>query len=795
MCSSRIVVPGDLISPLDVNKKSGPSTYCCSGNILSSAFGYVKEESHTDGSKTFSVVPLKTAGIVPYTGSIVLAKAGVRTTELAAILCATFENVQGTVIAYQYPHNYVSPTQFKEIGNAVIPRAELAFRLVTIEAFRHYVIGCLQRIEGVQYKRNTLQFNICLVIKPKATANRDDISHWQFWDDYSAGGLRPNVQAAYEALTLKINRYFYALEEQCGFLSRSLGHHEGVEKCVKLLRLKSIYKQLHESGMCILSFPNSGSLYLRFSPRQDHGSYSNLSFDMFELVSEEILKDNNVDDNDRGLEFGQKIRQFNLHHNNQVVFPNFNPQSESEITDNCVFVLIASPTYHRQSKMGYNLNGGWRPLDAVAQRVLPYINGRRRLIELAQLAQLDVAIARLCLIELARIGLVRALPYPTFIMQLLQADKFSNSTLIPGWLGLPRLATLLTDSSLSKMCLETVIVFNSNRHKLQSLCIHDIFRLYTILCGSSNFSLSYLISANPHIRFIECSSYMNSSSSSSTSSYHSLPFVRSSKLCNCHASYHQTQHHCKISLLSLVQFGEVNGLIRRIQCYPISDKLELSTEQHIKYRMSSSVMSSKEAIPAMMTTTTTTVTTTSSTSSNTNMQQQFMQFQTKNSSSVLRHNSRKFTKKPQIINEQTWSISKSLLMDGQHSLDSIITFLLTNNGNTTKYSSSGYKVPEYISDLLNLYRFDEECLTRQISYCDRDLSSFNRTKTSSSFSFSPDETNFTIHNNNNNSQTVEEIVVHDRIWSKPENNMTTFVEPLNLDKINFILPDLYWMWR
>lgn len=55
MCSSRIVVPGDLISPLDVNKKSGPSTYCCSGNILSSAFGYVKEESHTDGSVCLSI--------------------------------------------------------------------------------------------------------------------------------------------------------------------------------------------------------------------------------------------------------------------------------------------------------------------------------------------------------------------------------------------------------------------------------------------------------------------------------------------------------------------------------------------------------------------------------------------------------------------------------------------------------------------------------------------------------------------------------------------------------------------
>ncbi|TNN17362.1 GATOR complex protein [Schistosoma japonicum] len=704
-------------------------------------------------------------------------KGAVRTTELAAILCATFENIQGTVIAYQYPHNYVSPAQFKEIGNAVIPRAELAFRLVTIEAFKHYVIGCLQRIEGVQYKRNTLQFNICLVIKPKTTANQDDISHWQFWSDHSAGGLRPNVQAAYEALTLKINRYFYALEEQCGFLSRSLGHHEGVEKCVKLLNLKSIYKQLHESGMCILSFPNSGSLYLRFSPRQDHGSYSNLSFDTFELVSEEVLKDNTDDDNknNTGLEFGRKIRRFNLHHNNQVVFPNFNPQSESEITDYCVFVLIASPTYHCQTKMGYNLNGGWRPLDAVAQRILPYINGKRRLIELAQLAHLDVAIARLCLIELARIGLVRALPFPTFMTPLLQPDKVFDSTLIPGWLGLPRLATLLTDSFLGRMCLESVMVFNPNRHKRQSLCIHDIFRLYTILCASSNFSLSYLMSAIPHIRFIEYSSCMNSSSS--RSSYHSLPFVQS-KFCNCYPSPPK-RHYSRISLLSLVQFGEVNGLIRRIQCYPISDKMEVSSEQ-TNHRMSSVISLKETSAPTANT---------SATNSN-NVPQQLVQSQTKNSSNILRHSACKTSKKLQIISEQTWSVAKSMLMDGQHSLDSIMTFLLTNNESTTKYSSSEYKVPEYINDMLNLYRFDE-CLSRQTSHCDRDVSSFNRTKTSGSFSFSPDEAT----NNSNNNQPIEETFVHDRIWSKPENCMTTFVKPLELDKINFTLPDLYWMWR
>ncbi|CAH8521463.1 unnamed protein product [Heterobilharzia americana] len=617
--------------------------------------------------------------------------AGVRTTELAAILCATFENVQGTVIAYQYPHNYVSSTQFKEIGNAVIPRAELAFRLVTIEAFKHYVIGCLQRIEGVQYKRNTLQFNMCLVIKPRPTSDRDDISHWQFWDDQSAGGLRPNVQAAYEALTLKINRYFYALEEQCAFLSRALEHHEGAVGCVKLPCLDSIYKQLHESGMCIVSFPNCGSLYLRFSPRQDRGSYSNLSFDMSELVHEEILNDN--------IELGldQKIRQINLHHNNQVVFPNFNPQTESDVTDDCVFVLIASPTYHRHSKMGYNVNGGWRPLDAVSQRIIPYIDGKRRLMELAQLAHLDVTIARLCLIELARIGVVRALPFPTFLVPLPQVERLSNFNIIPGWLGLPRLATLLTDRTLSNVCLETVTASNPYCHKIKSLCIHDIFHLYAILCASSNFSLPYLISANPHIRFIEYPSCLNSSS------HHSIPPVVPSKICTCYTSQRRKYYrYSKISLLSLVQFGEANGLIRRIQCYPISDKLEVSNKSTNNNQLSSAV-SLKEPSP-------TTVITTTSAANHT--QQSLLQRQVKNFSSFLRHNPCKLSKKSKIIHEQTWSAAKSMLMDGQHSLDSIITCMLTNNESVTDCSSTVHRIPEYIIEMSQLYRFDE-CLGGQ----------------------------------------------------------------------------------
>ncbi|VDP92746.1 unnamed protein product [Echinostoma caproni] len=190
---------------------------------------------------------------------------GVRTTELAAIFFATFENVRGTVIAYQYPANYVTSSQFKEISNAVLPRAELAFRVITVEAFQHHIIGCPQRIESVRYQRNTLQFNICLVIKPKSCHILDDITGCQFATDQSAGGLRLPIQLAYEALVLKINRFFYTLEDDCAFLSKCIDESTGEWTDVNMSCLEAIFQQLHTDGICVYPFENSGSLYLRVS--------------------------------------------------------------------------------------------------------------------------------------------------------------------------------------------------------------------------------------------------------------------------------------------------------------------------------------------------------------------------------------------------------------------------------------------------------------------------------------------------------------------------------------------------
>lgn len=101
--------------------------------------------------------------------------------------------------------------------------------------------------------------------------------------------------------------------------------------------------------------------------------------------------------------------------------------------------------------------GSWDLLDEVSQRLVPHINGRRNLIELANLAHVDVAIGRLCLIGLIRLGLVRTLgPPPSFIDPNLVRSFPSIPK--PGWFGLPRLLDLLTNQELAKACFDCVVV-------------------------------------------------------------------------------------------------------------------------------------------------------------------------------------------------------------------------------------------------------------------------------------------------------------------------------------------------
>ncbi|TPP57677.1 hypothetical protein FGIG_11390, partial [Fasciola gigantica] len=379
----------------------------------------------------------------------------IRTTELAAVFFATFENVRGTVIAYQYPSNYVSPSQFKEISNAVLPRAELAFRVITVEAFQHYVIGCPQRIESVRYQRNTLQFNICLVIKPKPCHILDDITGWQFANEHSAGGLRLPILLAYETLVLKINRFFYTLEEDCAFLSRCIDESTGEWTDMNMPCLDAIFEQLHADGICVYPFENSGSLYLRFSP-SNHGSIvDGMSLDVDEEVLSDAESSSHTTEEDTGNLIHHRADEAIVVRGHQIQSPSATyamPQTSADLLDDSVFVLVYPTT-----KRNPGNTKAWSAGDCLSQRLLPHIDGTQRLLELATLARVDISVARLCLTNLIQAGFVRALPAPTFLKPPTGVDSVACPISNAGWLGMPRLSVLLSDPLLGDACLQSVV--------------------------------------------------------------------------------------------------------------------------------------------------------------------------------------------------------------------------------------------------------------------------------------------------------------------------------------------------
>ncbi|KAF8560952.1 hypothetical protein P879_09849, partial [Paragonimus westermani] len=577
---------------------------------------------------------------------------GIRTSELEAIFFATFENVRGTVIACQYPANYVSPVQFKEISNAVLPRAELAFRLITVEAFQHYIIGCPQRIEGEQYQRNTLQFNICLVLKPKPCPTVDDMTRWQFWDEQSAGGLRLSIQEAYESLAVKINRYFYTLEVESAYLSGGMEHTDCEDNGLRLLHLDSIFDQLRNDGTCVLDIENCGSLYLRFSPLQLGSACNRLLLDVNELTADNTSPVHSC-------ESGKAL--IKSHSSTPWVSAQTSVQPDWEINDDCVFVLTA-PLLSADHGIVR-----WEAIDCISRRLLNHIDGLHSLPELAELAKVDLTVARLCLAHLVRSGVVRALPYPDFLSPVPRhLEATSISITMPGWLGLPRLASLLTDRALGMACLDAVNCPMGTPDTVSTVrcTLTDVFRVYTILCGSPNFSLPHLISAIPSLHFVDVN-FGNPPPPLFTST--DLPLSGSNE-------------RAEVSLLRLVQFGEINGLIHRLKCYPIC------TDGHGKDSAFHVVQpNSVDRLPTDF-----------STVRLTKQQQPVHATVSPAPSSLAKSRNASWS----VIDEQLWAKTRSSLLDGLHSVTEIGCRIACESGHVSETN-------RYISDLFErLYSTD-----------------------------------------------------------------------------------------
>ncbi|CAH8536487.1 unnamed protein product [Dicrocoelium dendriticum] len=187
-------------------------------------------------------------------------------------------------------------------------------------------------------------------------------------------------------------------------------------------------------------------------------------------------------------------------------------------------------------------------------RILLQLNGCRCFPELAHLIRIDVTASRLYLLHLVRIGVLKALPAHLF---LIPAPSTSDNQLlkvcvaVPGWLGLPRLATLSTNRPLVEVCFETINCLASTALRFAVRCsVLNFFCVYIVLCGSPTFSLPLLISATLCLQFVDLSPLGDPSLSSFSNPSDNADAIPS------------------IGLFRLVQVGEINVHIHRLKCLP-----------------------------------------------------------------------------------------------------------------------------------------------------------------------------------------------------------------------------------
>ncbi len=156
--------------------------------------------------------------------------------KIRCIFFSEFHPTAGPKIVHQVPEDYVSREDFDSVQRYIITKTQLQARVITINAVRHKFVGCPVCIEGPNYARNALIFNLCMVF-----------------------GVNQNT-SHYESVVKKLSGYFTTLETESKFLS----NEDSKEKLLNILR--EILEQLNRSGSCCIPIDASTTIHLKVVP-------------------------------------------------------------------------------------------------------------------------------------------------------------------------------------------------------------------------------------------------------------------------------------------------------------------------------------------------------------------------------------------------------------------------------------------------------------------------------------------------------------------------------------------------
>ncbi|XP_050411926.1 GATOR complex protein NPRL2 isoform X1 [Patella vulgata] len=152
---------------------------------------------------------------------------------IKSIFYSEFHPVAGPKIVYQVPEDYISKEEFDAVSIYIITKQELKNRIITVNVSKHIIVGCPVCIQNTKYKRNALQFNLCLVFQK-------DFVTW-----------------TYESVVKKLASYLTQLELENEFL-----FSEEKKKEIPTL-LKNLKDRLNSYGYCNLAMGDSCIIHLK----------------------------------------------------------------------------------------------------------------------------------------------------------------------------------------------------------------------------------------------------------------------------------------------------------------------------------------------------------------------------------------------------------------------------------------------------------------------------------------------------------------------------------------------------
>mmetsp|Transcript_15565 Transcript_15565/g.25778 ORF Transcript_15565/g.25778 Transcript_15565/m.25778 type:complete len:405 (+) Transcript_15565:9-1223(+) len=157
------------------------------------------------------------------------------TDHLHCIFFAEFDNVVGPRVAHQAPREYLTQEVFDAVSEYVIPKPQLAEKLITVCALDVKIVCLPHCLEQAKYARNALLFTVGFV--------------------FSEG----SATTSYEPVVRKLATYFRTLEIETEFISRK----ETRSKIGTILH--SVWEQLTSRGECCIRVDSANTINLKLA--------------------------------------------------------------------------------------------------------------------------------------------------------------------------------------------------------------------------------------------------------------------------------------------------------------------------------------------------------------------------------------------------------------------------------------------------------------------------------------------------------------------------------------------------